>query len=103
MDLKDKKKIVKIVGAAETAVAKLEESIHSTQAQGKTPAKSDTQLYKSITRALDLLKSKPFAGNNIPKFCSAASAPAKIFRHQISILQLNPEMLWNMTHQEPSL
>lgn len=65
MDLKDKQKIVKVIGAAETALAKLEESIHAVEAQGKTPPKADTQLLKSIQRALDLLKTKPFAGDSV--------------------------------------
>ncbi len=67
MDLKDKQKIVQVIGAAETALAKLEESIHALQAQGKTPPKTDTQLLKSIERALNLLKTNPFAGDNVKK------------------------------------
>ena len=67
MDLKDKQKIVQVVGAAETALVKLEENIHVLQAQGKTPAKADTQLFKSIERALNNLKSNPFAGDNVKK------------------------------------
>ena len=67
MDLKDKPKIVQVVGAAETALVKLEENIHVLQAQGKTPAKSDVQLFKSIERALNHLKSNPFAGDNVKK------------------------------------
>ncbi len=66
MDLKDKEKIVKIVGGAEAALTKLEENIHSIEAQGKTPAKADKQLLKSIGHALDLLKGNPFTGNPIP-------------------------------------
>jgi len=65
MDLKDKQKIVQVIGAAETALAKLEESIHSLQAQGKTPPKADAQLLKSIERALTILKSSPFAGDSV--------------------------------------
>lgn len=66
MDLKDKQKIVKVIGAAENALAKLEEKTHAFEAQGKTPPKEDAQLLKSIYRALDLLKSNPFAGDNVP-------------------------------------
>lgn len=66
MDLKEKEKIVQLVGAAETAIAKLEESIHAFEAQGKTPPKADVQLLKSVHRALDLLKKNPFVGDNIP-------------------------------------
>jgi Txe/YoeB family toxin of Txe-Axe toxin-antitoxin module len=66
MDLKDKEKIVQIIGAADEALAKLEENIHSFEAQGKTPAKSDKQLFESIQRALDSLKSNPFAGDSVP-------------------------------------
>ncbi len=65
MELKDKQKIVQVIGAAETALAKLEENIHALQAQGKTPAKADAQLFKSIERALNLLKSNPFIGDNV--------------------------------------
>lgn len=67
MDLKDKEKIVQIIGAAETALAKLEEGIRSLEAQGKTPPKADTQLLKSIHRALDLLKTNPFTGDNVQR------------------------------------
>ncbi len=65
MELRDKQKIVQVIGAAETALAKLEESVHALQAQGKTPAKADAQLLKSIERALNLLKSNPFIGDNV--------------------------------------
>lgn len=65
MDLKDKEKIVKIIGAAEAALAKLEKDIHALEAQGKTPAKVDRQLLKSVEHALNLLKINPFAGNPI--------------------------------------
>lgn len=66
MDLKDKEKIVKVIGDAESALAKLEESVHTIEAQGKTPAKADKQLLNSIERALNLLKSNPFAGESVP-------------------------------------
>lgn len=66
MDLKNKQKIVKLVGAAEDALAALEESIHALEAQGKTPSKNDKQLLKSITRTLDLLKMNPFLGEPVP-------------------------------------
>ena len=66
MDLKNKEKIVKVVGAAETALVKLEESVNAFEAQGKTPPKADKQLLNSIQRALDLLKANPFAGNSVP-------------------------------------
>ncbi len=65
MDLKDKEKIVKIVGAAESALLRLEESVHAFEAKGKTPPKSDKQLLTSIQRALDALKANPFAGASI--------------------------------------
>ncbi len=67
MDLKDKEKIVKIIGAAEASLTKLEENVNSFEAQGKTPPKEDKQLLKSIHRNLDILKTKPFAGEPIPK------------------------------------
>lgn len=66
MDLKDKEKIVKIIGSADIALTKLEENINSYESQGKTPPKEDKQLLNSIHRALDLLKSNPFSGNPIP-------------------------------------
>ncbi len=66
MDLKDKQKIVQVIGSADFALTKLEESVHSFEAQGKTPPKQDKQLLKSIHRALDTLKAKPFAGDNVP-------------------------------------
>jgi hypothetical protein len=40
MDLKNKKKVVKIVGAAEAALEKLEQNVHSLTANGKTPSKT---------------------------------------------------------------
>lgn len=63
----DKEKIVKVIGAADAALAKLEEGIHAIQAQGKTPPKADLQLLNSIQRALDLLKLNPFAGQSVQK------------------------------------
>jgi len=67
MDLKDKEKIVQLIGAAESAYQQLENKIHTSEAKGKTPAKTDQQLYTSISRALDKLKEKPFAGQKIPR------------------------------------
>lgn len=66
MDLKDKEKVVKVVGDAETALAKLEESVGSFEALGKTPPKADKQLLNSVERALNLLKTNPFAGDSVP-------------------------------------
>ncbi len=66
MELKDKQKIVKVIGTAESALEKLEEKTRAFEAQGKTPPKEDAQLLKSIYRALDLLKSNSFAGCNVP-------------------------------------
>lgn len=66
MDLKNKEKIIKIVGTAESAISRLEESVHTFEAQGKTPPKTDKQLLTSIQRALDALKANPFAGDSIP-------------------------------------
>ena len=65
MELKAKEKIVKIIGAADEALTKLEENIHGLEAQGKSPAKADKQLFESICRSLDLLKTNPFAGNAV--------------------------------------
>jgi len=66
MELKDKEKIVKVIGSAEAALDKLEKGIRALEAEGKTPPKDDTQLLRSIYRALDLLKFNPFAGEPIP-------------------------------------
>lgn len=66
MELARKQKIVKVIGAAEAALEKLEEGIHAIQAQGKTPSKIDRQLLKSVHHALDLLKVNPFAGESVP-------------------------------------
>jgi len=67
MDLKDKERIVKVIGAAESSLERLEEWIHAIEAQGKTPPKADTQLLKSIHHALDLLRTNPFAGQPVQK------------------------------------
>lgn len=46
MGLKDKQKVVQVIGAAEEALNKLEESIHATQAhKGSHPL---NQIYSSI-------------------------------------------------------
>ncbi len=66
MDLRNKEKIVKVIGDAEKALAKLEENISSIEAQGKTPQKADKQLLSSIERSLDLLKTNPFSGDSVP-------------------------------------
>ena len=66
MELKHKKRVVKIIGAADTSLAKLEEQIHALEAQGKTPSKADVQLLKSIGRSLDLIKMNPFVGDPVP-------------------------------------
>lgn len=66
MELKDKEKIVKVIGAADAALTKLEESVRSFEVQGKTPPKADKQLLESIKRVLDLLKTNPFAGDPVP-------------------------------------
>lgn len=66
MDLKHKKKVVKIIGAAEAALEKLEQNVRAFEMDGKTPPKTDAQLLKSIERALNSLKSDPFAGDNVP-------------------------------------
>ena len=65
VDLRHKEKVVKIIGAADAALARLEESVHAFEAQGKTPPKEDKQLLRSVHRALDLLKTNPFAGENV--------------------------------------
>lgn len=67
MELKDKEKIIQIIGNADLALQKLEHNINSYKAQGKTPSKNDVQLYSSITRVLDILKQKPFFGDSVQK------------------------------------
>ena len=67
MDLKDKDKIVKLIGNADEALHKLEHNISSYKAQGKTPPKEDLQLYKSIERVLNSLKKNPFFGDCVRK------------------------------------
>lgn len=67
MDLKDKQKIVKLIGNADEALQKLEHSINSYKSQGKTPPKYDMQLYSSIERALNNLKKNPFCGDCVKK------------------------------------
>ncbi len=86
MDLKDKQKIVQVIGAAETALAKLEESIHTLEAQGKTPAKADAQLLKSIERALNLLKTNPFVGDSVKQelWPKEFSSLPNLFRMELS-------------------
>ncbi|MEK6963518.1 MAG: hypothetical protein AABX70_03770 [Nanoarchaeota archaeon] len=66
MELRDKAKSVQVIGIADEALAKLEASINSVEAQGKTPPKLDVQLLKSIHRSLDILKINPFTGDPVP-------------------------------------
>ncbi len=56
MELRDKQKVVKLIGNADLAMQKLEHNINSFKSQGKTPPKEDLQLLKSIERALNNLK-----------------------------------------------
>ena len=65
MDLKSKKKIVKVIGNAEIALEKLERNIKDFETHNKTPPKSDKQLLKSIYHALNLLKVNPFEGDPV--------------------------------------
>ena len=67
MELKKKVRLVQIIGAASDALTKLEDNINMMRAKGKTPAKEDTQLLRSIERNLDLLKQNPFRGDNVQK------------------------------------
>jgi Txe/YoeB family toxin of Txe-Axe toxin-antitoxin module len=62
-----KQRIVKVIGAAESALGRLEENVHAFEAKGKSAAKSDVQLLKSVHRALDQLKTDPFAGQVVQK------------------------------------
>ncbi len=63
--MKDKQKVVKVIGAADAALTLLEETVHALQARGRTPAKADAQLLRSIKRSLNALKSNPFAGQSV--------------------------------------
>ena|SRR3989304_7528423 len=65
MDLRDKQRIVQVIGAADTALAQLQESIQSLETLGKTAPKEDVQLLKSIERALSSLKTNPFVGDHV--------------------------------------
>ncbi len=67
MELKDKEKIVKTIGAADLAILKLENSIGAFESEGKSPPKSDVQLLNSIHRSIDILKTNPFAGDNVQR------------------------------------
>lgn len=93
MDLKEKEKIVQVVGTAETALAKLEESVHALEAQGKTPSKADVQLLKSIHRALDLLKQNPFVGDNVPH-----KLWPKEFSHLPNLFRMELSQFWRLLY-----
>lgn len=93
MDLKDKEKIVKVIGSADTALTKLEESVHVIEAQGKTPPKADAQLLKSIKRALDLLKSNAFAGDPIPH-----KLWLKEFEHLPNLFRMELSQFWRLLY-----
>ena len=67
MELKEKEKVVKIIGNADIELLELERRVSEYFSQGKNPPKEDTQLLKSIQNALDRLKQNPFAGDNIKK------------------------------------
>ncbi|PIN76026.1 hypothetical protein COV18_01220 [Candidatus Woesearchaeota archaeon CG10_big_fil_rev_8_21_14_0_10_37_12] len=60
--LADKQKIVQTIGTANEAITKLQETVNSYEALGKTPPKEDRQLLDSIHRAITNLKQNPFAG-----------------------------------------
>ena len=93
MDLKDKEKIVQLIGAADEAFIKLEESIHALEAQGKTPPKADVQLYKSIRRSLDLLKTNPFAGENVQR-----EKWPKTFAHLPNLFRMDLSQFWRLIY-----
>lgn len=93
MELKDKEKVVKIIGAADEALTKLEESVHALEAQGKTPAKADAQLLKSIRRALDLIKINPFAGDGVPY-----KLWPKEFEHFPNLFRMELSQRWRLLY-----
>ena len=67
MELRDKEKIVKTIGAADLAILKLENNINTFESEGKSPPKSDVQLLNSIHRSIEMLKTNPFAGDNVQR------------------------------------
>ncbi len=93
MDLKDKQKVVKLIGAAESAFAKLEEEVHTIEAQGKTPAKEDMQLFKSIERSLNLLKANPFSGDSV-----AHKLWPKGFEHLPNLFRMELSQFWRLLY-----
>lgn len=93
MMMKNKQKIVKIMGAADEAFSRLEEGIHALEAQGKTPPKADTQLLKSIRHALDVLKINPFAGQGI----SERLWP-KEFSHLPNLFRMELSQFWRLLY-----
>ena len=93
MDLKDKEKVVRIIGSADESLSRLEESINVLKAQGKTPAKSDVQLLKSIHRALDLLKSNPFAGEPVPQ-----NLWPKAFENLPNLFRMELSQFWRLLY-----
>ncbi len=60
MDLKDKEKVVKIIGNADILLEELEKNIKDKE------KKEDKQLLKSIQYSLDILKTNPFNGYPVP-------------------------------------
>ena len=93
MELKDKQKIVKIIGTAEAALAKLELNVHALEAQGKTPSKEDAQLLKSIYRALDLLKTNPFVGDPVPH-----RVWPREFEHLPNLFRMELSRFWRLLY-----
>ncbi|MDP4012586.1 MAG: hypothetical protein Q8R00_03195 [Candidatus Nanoarchaeia archaeon] len=93
MDLKDKQKIVQVIGTAETALTKLEENIHALEAQGKTPPKSDAQLLRSIERALKTLEVNPFVGDNV-----AGRLWPKEFQNLPNLFRLELSQFWRLLY-----
>ena len=93
MELKDKQKIVKTIGEADEAILKLESTIKSFESEGKSPPKSDLQLLKSIYRSIELLKIKPFAGDNV----SSALWP-KEFENLPNLFRMELSQFWRMLY-----
>ncbi|MAG16174.1 hypothetical protein CMO88_03885 [Candidatus Woesearchaeota archaeon] len=93
MDLKDKQKVVQVVGTANVALTELEENVHVFEAQGKTPPKQDRQLLKSIHHALDTLKTKPFAGDNVQH-----KLWPKEFEHLPNLFRMELSQFWRMLY-----
>ncbi len=93
MELKDKQKIVKIIGNAEISLQKLEHIINSYLAEGKTPPKADLQLLRNIEHWLNILKTNPFVGDSVPK----RLIPRELL-HLPNLFRIELSQFWRMLY-----